>query len=240
MFSILKGMQKIADTFVFPAVCPVCRCDVLQSGALCPECYAQLSFMPFKVCSVCGGSLPDGLENGVCLKCVQKKPFYNGVLSAVGYNEVSRSLIFSLKYGARFDVLPVMSRMMAQAGEVLLSKADVLVPVPLHRRRLLSRRFNQSVLLAKGISKISDVPVDAFSLKRVKSTPKQGHLSPVARAKNVQKAFSAKEKVFHQSRVLLIDDVFTTGATVDSCAQTLKKAGAKEVGVLTFARVIEL
>ena len=237
---MFSRLQKTLDALLFPPVCPVCAAPVLENGALCPDCFAKLQFMPAAVCTRCGRPLPDSMQKaGPCLQCVKKKPVFDGVYSAFKYDDVSRSLIFSLKYGAKFDVVSFMAEAMNRAGETLLTRADVLVPVPLHRWRLLSRRFNQSVLLAEAIARRRGLPVDVFSLKRCKHTHKQGHFSPFERFKNVKGVFAANADAFTGKRAVLIDDVFTTGATAGECAKTLKRAGAASVGVITFARVVE-
>jgi ComF family protein len=153
----------------------------------------------------------------------------------------SRALVLSFKYGDRLDLGPMMGKWMARAGRELLGEADALLPLPLHWRRLWARRFNQSATLARAISDISGVPVLHGALKRVRATPQQVGLSKTERADNVQGAFRvpADEKAHVAGRQLvLIDDVLTSGATVDTCARALLRAGAAHVDVLVFARVV--
>jgi len=130
---------------------------------------------------------------------------------------------------------------MATAGRPLTAEADAMIPVPLHWRRYWARRFNQSAVLAEAIARVSQVPLVLGALKRVKATPQQVGLSQSARALNVQGAFrvtpSGKAAVAGR-RLILVDDVITTGATVDACARALLRGGAAEVNVLTFARVV--
>jgi ComF family protein len=159
----------------------------------------------------------------------------------VRYDDISRALVLSFKYGDRLDLAPMMGRWMARAGRELLSEADALLPVPLHWRRLWARRFNQSAALAGTISDIGGVPVLHGALKRVRATPQQVGLSKTERADNVQGAFRvpADEKAHVAGRrLVLIDDVLTSGATVDTCARALLRAGAAHVDVLVFARVV--
>ena len=145
------------------------------------------------------------------------------------------------KYGDRLDLAPMMGRWMARAGRELTADADALLPVPLHWRRLWARRFNQSAALAGAIADICGVPVLHGALKRVRATPQQVGLSKSERADNVQGAFrvpaEAKAEVAGR-RLVLIDDVLTSGATVDTCARALLRAGAAHVDVLVFARVV--
>ena len=148
---------------------------------------------------------------------------------------------FKGRNGDRLDLAPTMGRWMASAGRTLLSDADALVPVPLHWRRQWARRFNQSALLAEVVAKAAAVPVSYHALKRVKATPQQVGLSQSARAQNVQGAFrvpaDGKAEVAGR-RLILIDDVLTSGATMDACARALLRAGAAQVDALVFARVV--
>ncbi|HXL99201.1 MAG TPA: ComF family protein, partial [Rhizomicrobium sp.] len=147
-----------------------------------------------------------------------------------------------LKRADRLDLVPAFARWLERAGRDLLAEADILVPVPLHRRRLWSRRFNQSALMAQRLAKLTGKPADPLVLERIRPTPSQGEMpSAKARRRNVRGAFRIAPKRADAVRgrtVLLIDDVFTTGATVSACARTLKRAGARKVLVLTLARVV--
>ena len=161
--------------------------------------------------------------------------------AAVRYDDISRQLVTSFKYADRLDLAPMMGHWMARAGRELLGQADALLPVPLHWRRLWARRFNQSAALAHAISDIAGVPVLHGALKRVRATPQQVGLSKTERADNVQGAFRVPAEEKPQvagRRLVLIDDVLTSGATVDTCARALLRAGAAHVDVLVFARVV--
>jgi ComF family protein len=154
---------------------------------------------------------------------------------------VAKALVHGFKYGDRLDLAPMMGRWMARAGRELLTGADGLVPVPLHWRRLWARRFNQSAALAGAISAVSGVPVLHGPLKRVRATRQQVGLSQAQRAENVQGAFRVPAELrgaVAGRRLILVDDVLTSGATVDTCARALLRAGAAQVDVLVFARVV--
>jgi len=160
----------------------------------------------------------------------------------VRFDDVARALVHALKYGDRLDLAPMMGRWVGQAGRELLAEADALVPVPLHWRRLWARRFNQSAMLAAAIAKESGVPIAAGALKRVKPTAQQVGLNRTERAQNVQGAFRVPPEgkaAVTGRRLVLVDDVLTSGATVDGCARALLRAGAANVDVLIFARVAE-
>jgi len=175
------------------------------------------------------------------MEAIANPPAYDRARAAVRYDDTARTLVQSFKYSDRLDLAPMMGRWMARAGRELLADADALLPVPLHWRRLWARRFNQSAALAGTISEMCGVPVMHDVLKRVRATPQQVGLSRTERADNVQGAFRvpAEEKAnVAGRRLVLIDDVLTSGATADTCARALLRAGAAHVDVLVFARVV--
>ena len=176
------------------------------------------------------------------MEAIADPPAYYRARAAVRFDEISRALVHALKYGDRLDLAPMMGRWIGQAGRELLAEADALVPVPLHWRRRWARRFNQSAMLAAAVSAISGVPIAAGALKRVKATTQQVGLSRSERAANVQGAFrvppEGKPAVVGR-RLVLIDDVLTSGATVEGCAKALLRAGDANVDVLVFARVAD-
>jgi ComF family protein len=160
----------------------------------------------------------------------------------VRFDDISRALVHALKYGDRLDLAPMMGRWISHAGCELLAEADALVPVPLHWRRLRTRRFNPSAMLAAAVSAQSGVPIVGGALKRVKPTAQQVGLSRSERAQNVQGAFRVPEEgkaAVAGRRLVVIDDVLTSGPTVDGCARAPLRAGAANVDVLIFARVAD-
>ncbi len=175
------------------------------------------------------------------MEAIADPPAYARARAAVRYDDVARTLVHALKYQDRTDLAPTMGRWMARAGRELLGEADLLVPVPLHWRRGWSRRFNQSGALARVIERQTGVKLASEVLRRVRPTAQQVGLSRTQRASNVQGAFRVapdRKTDIAARRVVLIDDVLTSGATVDACARALLRAGAAEVDVLVFARVV--
>ncbi|HWU25741.1 MAG TPA: ComF family protein, partial [Rhizomicrobium sp.] len=175
------------------------------------------------------------------MEAIANPPAYDRARAAVRYDDIARSLVHAFKYSDRLDLAPVMGRWMTRAGRELLADANALIPVPLHWRRLWARRFNQSATLAGIISTLSDLPVVHGGLRRTRATGQQVGRSRAERADNVQGAFqvSAEHKAEIQGRrLVLIDDVLTSGATVDACSRALLRAGAAHVDVLVFARVV--
>ncbi len=156
------------------------------------------------------------------------------------YNDKSRDLVLALKRADRLDLVPALAKWLARAGREMLPEAEVIVPVPLHRLRLWTRRFNQSALFAQELSRNSGLPTDPFLLERTRRTPSQGEMpSAKARRRNVLGAFRVSDpNAVQGKRVLLIDDVYTTGATLEGCARALKRAKADKVWVVTLVRVV--
>lgn len=234
---------KGALDFLLPPLCFGCAKEVEVQGGLCPTCWSGLNFITHPLCISCGFPFSHDMPKGVlCASCHQKEPRFEGARAAIAYNNDSRPLVLSFKHGGRTEGLKTMAKWLAGAAAEFMGDVDIIVPVPLHGARLFSRKFNQSALLAGALSDISGVPTDPFILKRVKNTRTQGGLTRVQREKNVRAAFKVdpKHSAFVTGKtVILIDDVFTTGATVDNCTLALQKAGAKEVYVLTLARVVE-
>jgi ComF family protein len=175
-----------------------------------------------------------------CGRCVAKPPPFTRSLSVFVYDDKSRSFIFRLKHGKDLSLVPLLARWLYVRGRLIWSGCDVIVPVPLHWTRMAWRSFNQSALLTRGLSRLTGLPHNPSLLKRVKRTPPQGHLTVHQRADNVRHAFRVNQKHLESlqgARVVLVDDVYTTGATLTACARTLLRAGAQSVSVLTLARV---
>src|SRR5690606_9807969 len=176
------------------------------------------------------------------MQAIADPPAYARARAAVRYDDIARTMVHALKYGDRLDLAPVMARWMARAGADLLGGVDIVAPVPLHWRRMWARRFNQSATLARLLAEPRGLPVSYAALKRVKATPQQVGLTRTERAANVQGAFrvdAAGKAEIAGRTVLLVDDVLTSGATVDACARALLRAGARQVDVLVFARVVD-
>jgi ComF family protein len=238
----LRAVLHTALDLALPTLCPACR-EPVEGRGLCPACWSKLSFITRPYCERLG--IPFVYDPGpgiLSMEAIASPPAYNRARAAVRFDEISRRLVHALKYGDRLDLAPMMGRWIGNAGREILAGADALVPVPLHWRRLWARRFNQSAMLAAAISGESGVPVAAAALKRVKPTAQQVGLSRTERAANVRGAFRVPEEgkaAVAGRRLVVVDDVLTSGATVDGCARALLRAGAANVDVLIFARVAE-
>jgi len=236
--TFLRAVLDVA----LPQLCAACR-EPVEGRGLCPSCWSKLSFITRPYCERLG--IPFVYDPGpgvLSMQAIADPPAYNRARAAVRFDQISRALVHALKYGDRLDLAPMMGRWVSHAGRELLAEADALVPVPLHWRRQWSRRFNQSAMLAAAISAESGVPIAAQALKRVKATAQQVGLSRSERATNVQGAFKVLAEgraAVAGRRLILVDDVLTSGATVEGCARALLRAGAANVDVLTFARVAD-
>lgn len=213
-------------------------------GELTPAAWTDVRFLDAPWCASCGMPFDYPIGKGaVCGACAGQADAPCRISrAAFVYDEKSRRLVLMLKHAGRTDGLRVFGRWMMRAGADALEGADALIPIPLHAHRLRKRRFNQSFLLARALSQSSGLPVEPHMLARTRSTPSQGGLSAKARRRNVAGAFTVREsaKPFVRGRrFVLVDDVHTTGATLQACARVLKRAGAEDVTAITLARVVK-
>jgi ComF family protein len=244
-FSRLSGAARslfgLALGVALPQLCAACREPVAAEG-LCAACWSKIAFIAPPYCERFGIPFPFDPGPGVLsLEAIADPPAYERARAAVRFDEIARALVHALKYADRLDLAPIMGRWMANAGRDLTRDADLLIPVPLHWRRQWARRFNQSALLAEVVGKASGVRVSHGALRRVKSTVQQVGLARAERARNVQGAFRVPPDAGIEvagRRLVLVDDVLTTGATIEACTRALMRAGAGSVDVLVFARVV--
>lgn len=237
-------LRSGTDWFVrllYPPVCAGCGMFVAGSGALCPTCWGSVRFIERPYCEVSGAPFDHDLGAGmVSPDVIANPPPYEKARAAVFYDGAARKLAHGLKYSDRADLAGMMAQWMMRAGRDVLDDSDVILCVPLHRRRMFSRRYNQSAELARAIARLTGKPFEAGGLRRVRATRQQVGLGLRARQDNVRGAFAvpvARNPGIAGRRVLLIDDVLTTGSTVEAATRALLRAGAERVSVLTFARV---
>lgn len=230
-----------AFDLLIPRQCPVCGVFI-QNAGLCAGCWPDAHFIAAPLCARCG--LPFEYDVGPdtwCGACHAGPPLFARARAAMVYDDVSRTLVLGFKHADRLDLTPLVVSWMQSAGSELMADAQVIVPVPLHPRRLYRRRYNQAAILANALGVAGDIDVAIDGIKRVRHTVSQGGLGRNARERNLRRAIapdSATRTQVHGRRVLLIDDVFTTGATANACTRALLTAGASQVDVLTLARVV--
>lgn len=227
---------------VLPPRCFGCGDITSEHHVLCPNCWKNCSFLSSPWCALCGWPFPYEMpDQALCPSCYRLPPLFVQCRSALAYHEGTRGFILKLKQGDGTYLAPGLSRLMMRVGKDILSQTDLLIPVPLHWSRLFLRQYNQATLLSNQITHQTSIPTRTDLIKRHRSTPKQGHQNRKERYANVRGAFTVpfnKTSFLKGKRLTLIDDVFTTGATLNECARILLNGGAKEVRVLTLARVI--
>jgi ComF family protein len=238
-----RRVGRIGLDVLLPPTCLTCDAAVDAPGELCADCFARTAFITEPCCAACGVPFHrpgEGGDDRICPACRLAPPNWGRARAALRYDAQARRLILPLKYHDRVEIADALAPMMARAGAALLREAEVLVPVPLHRRRLLSRRYNQAGLLALAVGRLAGREVVLDAMRRVRATTSLGDLSAAERARTVAGAFAVRASRAGRiagRRVLLIDDVLTSGATCRACVQMLRDAGAVAVDVLVAARV---
>jgi len=243
VFSIgLKAMLSGLADLVYPPTCAGCGVTTGGHRGLCPRCWSGIRFIERPYCEVLGLPFSHDLGQGILsAEAIAHPPVFDRLRSAAIHDGVVRDLVHGLKYRDRTDLAPMMATWMLRASDGLVAQADAIVPVPLHRFRLLARKFNQAAELARHLSRQSGTPLLPACLLRRKSTRRQVGLGRQAREDNLRGAFvvaDGQAAALFGKRILLVDDVYTTGATISAAARALKKAGASDVSVLTFARAM--
>jgi len=236
-----RGLGKGLD-LLLPPRCLGSDEIVDRPGTLAPAFWREMVFIEAPFCACCGLPFSIPVEGEMlCASCLEEEPAFDAARAAVAYNDASRQLILGFKYGDKLHAVDTFTPWLLRAGEKLLASCDVIVPVPLHARRLWKRRFNQSALLAARLAKAAGKTHIPDALLRLRATIPQKGLKRAERRDNVRGAFTVSPRhapALAGKSILLIDDVFTSGATLNECARVLKKEGrAEKTCVLTLARV---
>lgn len=239
----ISHYSNVMLDFLLPPRCIVSGKEVSNQGMIAPDIWAKLDFITDPFCQTCGFPFEFDTGSGMhlCGSCIQKKPPYDSARAALKYNDVSRDMILGFKHGDQMHAVLAFMPWLKAAGQDMLMNADYLIPVPLHRWRLIKRRYNQAAIIAQRLGKETDIPVLVDALGRTRNTPTQGYLKANERFKNVRKAFDMDPKYADRLKgknIILIDDVLTTGATIKECTKVLRKAKVNRIDVLTVARVV--
>ena len=229
--------SRIAEAVIsllFPRRCPVCERIVTPKGAyICPVCAKKLSFVKAPVCFKCGKEIGDGRE--YCQDCMRHPRTFERGIALLNYNEKASRSVSRIKYGGRREYLDYYGKAMAErlGSAICRMKAQTLVPVPVHPARLRERGFNQAAELAARLGELLPLPIDDGLLIRAKKTARQKDLNPAQRLANLEQAFSVPERRKKEGKlpesVILVDDIYTTGSTIEACTRALKAAGVKRV-----------
>ena len=234
----LRRLGRILVDGILPPRCLACGEIVGEPDSLCGACWSSITFFAPPWCARCGLPFAHPIGEGtLCGACARAAASWDRARAVMRYDRNSRRLVLLLKHGDQTHLAAAFGRWMVRAGQEVLAGADLVVPVPLHWTRLFARRFNQAALLAQAIRSCGGPPVGADWLVRRRRTPSQARLGPIARARNVRGAFAVRRGCdVKGKRIVLVDDVLTTGATAEECARVLRRAGASYIGVLTLAR----
>lgn len=235
-------MPSTLLNLIFPPQCLSCDSIVPTHGTLCAECWGGIHFITSPMCARCGLPFDYDIGDGaLCGECLRAPSSYSRARAAMRYDDHSRPLVTRFKYADQTLLAPIYGKWLLSAGRELISATDVIIPVPLYYWRFVGRRYNQSALLAQAIARHCALPVIPDGLLRKRATLPQAGLTRAQRADNVKGAFAANPKRAGQWRgksILLVDDVMTTGATIEQCSKALLKGGAASVNVLTLARTV--
>lgn len=242
VYSLLKASLGALLNFILPPLCLGCHKNIAENHFFCASCWKELDFITPSFCPIMGVPLPYSIEGFISLEAFHSPPPFSRARAAVHHKDLARRLVSQFKYNDKLELSQPLANLMYKAGREFWKDCDFLVPIPLHYFRFWARHYNQAAELAKALAILSQKPILFSALKRIKNTQRQVGLNAIARKRNIQGAFCVNEKYLPQlknAHIVLIDDVYTTGATIKAACTALKKAKVRHIDVLTFSRVID-
>jgi len=241
----MKYLTRIVNTtldIIAPPKCATCDTNVEKINTLCPKCWGDLIFIGAPKCSICSNTFPINQFETTCFDCKAINPDFDKVVSSVVYNELSEQLVFGLKYNDRIDYSEIIAEFIKTSMLKESDLPDILIPIPLHKNKLKKRGFNQATLIAKKLAQKLNIPIEYNLLSKIKDNISQSGLDREERFSNVANVYKINDKFkssIKSKHICIVDDVITTGATVNECAKLLKKYGAHKVTCASFARTIK-
>lgn len=242
----MTSFFKTLFNIILPPRCAYCGKIIADEHGICAKCFKKLHFISEPYCKICGTPFENETEiatssHFICPNCASKKRITRFNRSAVIYDDFSKKALLSFKFQDKTSLSKLFAKWLKiSAHDILEQGIDVIIPVPLSYKRLIARKYNQAAVLASELSKLINVPVLPLTLIKTRHTKPQAKLKENLRAQNIKNAYSVKNSAqIKGKRVLLIDDIMTTGSTLNECARTLLKAGAKTVDTLTVARTLK-
>ena len=229
--------------YILPNRCLLCEKVIDSEFRICADCFDKITFITKPYCQHCGNPFISAVkqdDNMLCVECLTRKDVFRFCRAAIEYDEFSKKLLLNFKFADHIENKKIFAKWLHLAGKDIISAGvDIVIPVPLHYTRLLTRKYNQSAILAKEFSALTGIPAEYKALKKIRRTLPQAKCNEKERKLNIKNAFRVvhPEKI-KGKRIVLIDDIFTTGSTMKECAKTLLKAGAQSVDALTVAKVI--
>lgn len=243
MVRLLRQASRATLDLLLPPHCPACQAPVTSQGSFCPSCFGALHFITPPLCHSCGlpfASAQAGGRASLCPACREAPPPWRDARAALQYNPAAAGLLTSFKHQGREELAAILAPFLARAGQTLLERAELIIPVPLHASRLRQRGFNQSARLAQRLAAGAAKPALLDALRRVRETQMLGPLNAAARAAELAGTIILADRhahAIHNRRILLVDDVLTSGATAGACTRALLAGGAASVDLLLAARV---
>lgn len=238
VMQITKLLNFILD-IIFPQKCYLCE-EISETKGICHACWKKINWISEPKCKICGYPFILEIDN-VCGKCLQEKPYFDKAISVFEYNDFSKKLIVMFKHYDLTNLMEQIANMMYGVSEQEIKNSHAIIPVPISFYKRIRRKYNQSELIAQKISQLSGIKYEPRILIKQKNTQDQEELSAQKRKRNLIGAFSLNKHAFDKingKKVVLVDDVFTTGATANECSKILKKNGAVSITLITLARVL--